>query len=59
MRKIILLALLWVTLAAIIISQLNQMGSDLYYPVVIAWLGGLVSLVLAQTIIQHTKKDIS
>ena len=40
------LMVLWVALAFAVIQQLTSEGIGLFYPVLLAWLGGLVSFVL-------------
>lgn len=58
-NKTLFLAALWCLLAGLIINELRVYGSELYYPVVIAWLGGLVSIELFQSTINDRKKNRS
>lgn len=55
--KLALLMLLWFVLATIIIVQLANQGVDLYYPVVVAWLGGLVSIELVRELAVYIKEE--
>ena len=41
--RLALLVILWIVLAAAVLLEINRQGVELYYPVLLGWLGGLVS----------------
>lgn len=50
---ILTLVALWILLIVTVISEIAEKGNSLYYPVVLAWLGGLISATLTYAVYIH------
>lgn len=52
-QKLVCLSIIWLSLVLTIVREFSREGIYLLYPVMVAWLGGIVSLILIQEIADH------